>query len=39
MKATSYIVYRGDRELNIDGTYVLPVEVFLERLHSGAIFD
>jgi predicted AAA+ superfamily ATPase len=39
MKATSYIVYRGDRELNIDGTHVLPVEVFLERLHSGAIFD
>ncbi len=39
MKAASYIVYRGDRELEIDGTRVLPVEVFLERLHSGAIFD
>jgi len=39
MKATSYIVYRGDRELDVDGTRVLPVEVFLTRLHAGAIFD
>lgn len=37
MKADSYIVYLGDRELNVDGTHVLPVETFLRRLHAGAI--
>lgn len=35
--AKSYIVYRGDRELQIDGTRVLPLETFLRRLHGGEI--
>lgn len=35
--AKSYIVYRGDRELQIDGTRVLPLETFLRRLHAGEI--
>jgi predicted AAA+ superfamily ATPase len=39
MKADSYIVYRGDRELKVDGTWVLPVEKFLQRLHSGGVID
>jgi hypothetical protein len=37
MKADSYIVYQGDRELVVDGTRVLPVETFLRRLHAGDI--
>lgn len=37
MKADSYVVYMGDRALNVDGTHVLPVETFLRRLHAGAI--
>jgi predicted AAA+ superfamily ATPase len=36
-KAKSYIVYRGTRELEIDGTRVLPLEIFLRRLHAGEI--
>jgi hypothetical protein len=39
MKADSYVVYRGDRELEVDGTRVLPVEAFLQLLHSGSILD
>lgn len=35
--ATSYIVYRGERELDVEGTHVLPVEAFLRKLHSGQI--
>lgn len=35
VKARSYIVYRGDRE--IEGTRVLPIETFLRRLHAGDI--
>jgi len=35
--AKSFIVYRGDRELQIDGTRVLPLESFLRRLHAGEI--
>jgi predicted AAA+ superfamily ATPase len=35
--AHSYVVYLGDRELVVDGTRVLPLEVFLRRLHSGEI--
>jgi uncharacterized protein len=31
------IVYRGDRELEIDGIRVLPIEMFLRRLHAGDI--
>lgn len=37
VKATSYIVYLGDRELNVEGTHVLPVDTFLRRLHAGEI--
>lgn len=36
-KADSYIVYLGDRELDVDETHVLPVETFLRRLHGGEI--
>lgn len=39
LKADSYIVYRGDRELEVEGTRVLPVETFLQRLHAGDILD
>jgi predicted AAA+ superfamily ATPase len=35
--ARSYIVYRGERELDVDGTRVLPVETFLTLLHAGKI--
>lgn len=35
--AKSYIVYRGTRELDIDGTRVLPLDIFLRRLHAGEI--
>lgn len=37
MSATSYIVYLGDRELDVGGTRVLPIETFLRRLHAGEI--
>lgn len=37
-KLRSWIVYRGDEELEVEGTRVLPVEAFLERLHGGKIF-
>ncbi|HSY50222.1 MAG TPA: ATP-binding protein [Thermoanaerobaculia bacterium] len=33
----SYIVYRGNRELELDGTRVLPLDTFLRRLHGGEI--
>ena len=33
----SYIVYRGDAELDDDGTRVLPIELFLRRLHDNEI--
>ena len=36
-KATTYIVYRGDRALEVDGTRVLPIDVFLRRLIAGEI--
>lgn len=36
-RARSYIVYRGERELNDEGTAVLPVEKFLRRLHAGEV--
>jgi hypothetical protein len=32
-----YIVYRGDRELELDGIRVLPLDTFLSRLHAGEI--
>lgn len=34
----SFIVYRGDTELEVDGTRVLPLEQFLRRLHGNGIF-
>lgn len=33
----TYIVYRGDTELEVDGTRVLPIETFVRRLHNGDI--
>jgi uncharacterized protein len=35
--ATTYVVYRGERELKAGGTRVLPLENFLHRLHAGEI--
>jgi hypothetical protein len=37
IKARSYIVYRGYRELEVEGARVLPIETFLRRLHAGDI--
>jgi predicted AAA+ superfamily ATPase len=37
VKARSVIVYRGARELDVEGTRVLPLETFLRRLHAGEI--
>ena len=37
MKAESYIVYRGDRALTVEGTRVLPVQDFLRPLHAGEV--
>ncbi len=36
-RVRSWIVYRGDKELDADGTRVVPVETFLSRLHAGEI--
>jgi predicted AAA+ superfamily ATPase len=36
-EARSFVVYRGDRELDLQGTRVLPLETFLRRLHAGQI--
>ena len=33
----SYIIYRGETELEAEGTRVLPIELFLRRLHAGEI--
>jgi len=35
--ARGYVVYRGNRELDLGGTRVLPLETFLRLLHSGRI--
>ena len=35
--AKSYIVYRGNRELDLDGTKVPSLDPFLRRLHAGEI--
>lgn len=37
VEAASYIAYRGDKELDVEGTRVLPLGVFLKRLHAGEI--
>jgi predicted AAA+ superfamily ATPase len=36
-RADTYVVYLGTRELNVDGTRVLPVPKFLELLHAGKV--
>jgi predicted AAA+ superfamily ATPase len=36
-KAESFVVYRGDRELEVDGTHVLPFESFARRLYAGRV--
>lgn len=38
-KARTFIVYRGTRELDVEGTHVLPLETFLRRLHGGEIIS
>jgi predicted AAA+ superfamily ATPase len=35
--ARCILVYRGERELKIDGIAVLPLETFLRRLHGGEV--
>ena len=37
MEADSYVVYLGDRELQVEGTRVMPLESFLRRLHRGEV--
>lgn len=37
--AQTYVVYRGEDELVVDGTCVLPVARFLERLHAGRVLE
>lgn len=34
---SSYLVYRGDEELVVDDVRVLPVDLFLRRLHAGEV--
>jgi uncharacterized protein len=36
-KADTYVVYLGDRELQVEGTRVMPLESFLRRLHRGEV--
>ena len=35
--ARTFVVYRGHEELVVDGTRVLPVELFLHNLHAGTV--
>lgn len=37
VNARTYLVYRGDAELDVEGTRVLPLDAFLRRLHGGDI--
>jgi len=37
MEADSYVVYLGDRELQVEGTRVMPLGSFLRRLHRGEV--
>jgi predicted AAA+ superfamily ATPase len=37
--AKSYIVYLGSRELEVEGTRVMPLAGFLRRLHQGEILN
>jgi predicted AAA+ superfamily ATPase len=34
-RVRSYVVYRGDRELQVEGTQVLPFASFVRELHAG----
>jgi hypothetical protein len=36
-RVRSFIVYRSNKELDAVGTRVLPVEIFLKRLHTAEI--
>ncbi len=36
-RVESYIVYLGEREMDVEGTRVLPADVFFRRLHAGQI--
>jgi predicted AAA+ superfamily ATPase len=36
-RVESYIVYMGDRELDVEGTRVMPLQQFLVRLHRGDV--
>lgn len=38
-KVTGYVIYRGNRELMVDGIRVLPLGVFLRLLHAGEILN
>jgi predicted AAA+ superfamily ATPase len=35
--SASYVVYRGERDLKVDDTWVLSADSFLQRLHRGEI--
>ncbi len=35
--ARGYVVYRGEREMEVDGIRVIPLAAFLRRLHAGEI--
>ena len=37
MPAKGYVVYQGNRELQVNDTRVLPVDTFLRLLHAGDI--
>ena len=37
ISAETYVVYLGGRALKVEGTHVLPLETFLERLHGGGV--
>lgn len=37
MRADSYVLYMGDREMQVDGTSVMPVSTFVKRLHQGEV--
>ena len=35
--SSRYIVYRGEKEMKVDDTWILPAEKFFRRLHRGEI--
>jgi hypothetical protein len=38
-RPSRYVVYLGDRELRDDNVHVLPLAVFLRRLHEAEIIE